>query len=483
MMDRMINNMRYEKSKTMTFSQTSIKSKLFNKINFLKLILLLIGLFFLAFGVSLSVKADLGVSPISCVPYIYSVITPFSLGEVTIVFNIIFILLQIAVLRRKYQYIQLLQFLAVVFLGYFIDFTLYLISDINPATYIGQGIALLISCASIAFGVFLVVKANLIFIPVDGLVLVISQTFKKEFGKVKICLDSSIVTMGIISSFLFLHTLVGIREGTVVAALIVGLLIQFYGKVARVLSNLVQEKSNADIISAQDAVSVYRVITISREYGSGGHEIGQAIAKKLGISFYDKELINITAEKSGFTREYIRENEQKIANTLFHELYAQNYSYVNDTLPPTDTLFLIQSKIIRDICSKESCVIVGRCANFILKDNPNCFNVFVHANNEFRKSKINNDYREEKTFSDKDLEQSDRQRANFCLKYTGQDWRDCSNYHATVDSSIFTTDQIADNLIYMLQKPSITPSFTQLKSEPVHIFSSVPGDFVSEATP
>jgi len=462
----------------MTFSQESIKSVQFNKSRLFNAILFLFALFALAFGVSLSVKANLGVSPISCVPYIYSVVTPLSLGEVTIIFNSFFVLMQIAILRKKYQYLQLAQFLAVIVLGYFIDYTLYLISDINPATYVWQVIAMLISCASIALGVFLIVKANIVFIPVDGLVLVISQTFKKEFGKVKICIDSSIVTIGVISSFVFLNTLVGIREGTIVAALIVGLLIQFYGKTASALSKFIQRAKSrpADIVAGQPAAPAYRVITISREYGSGGHEIGQAIAKKLGISFYDKELINITAEKSGFTREYIRENEQKIANTLFHELYAQNYAYVNGPLPPTDTLFMIQSKIIRDICSKESCVIVGRCANFILKDNPNCFNIFVHANNEFRKSKIINDYKEKETFSDKDLEHSDRQRANFCMKYTGQDWRDCGNYHATVDSSLFTVEQIADTLIYMLQNKNVPPPSTEIKREPGHDFSSVPGD-------
>ena len=439
----------------------------YNKNILLRSTLLITGLFFLALGISLSVKADLGVSPISCVPYIYSLVTSLSLGEVTIIFNGLFILMQIALLRGKYQYIQLSQFLAVIILGYFIDFTLFLISGLHPGTYLGQVIALIISCALIAFGVFLILKANLIFVPADGFVLVISQTYRREFGKVKICLDISMVTVGVVSSFIFLNTLAGIREGTIVAALIVGLFIQFYGKASLSISNFIQlrGKRQADILTTQSEVFAYRVITISREYGSGGHEIGQAIAKKLGISFYDTELINITAEKSGFTREYIRTNEQKIANTLLYDLYAQNYAYVNNQLPPADTLFLIQSKIIRDICSQESCVIVGRCANFILKDNPNCFNVFVHANNEFRKSKIINDYKEKVTFSDKDLELSDRQRANFCMKYTGQDWRDCSNYHTTIDSSLFSTEEIADNLIYILNKQPLTPSPTQAKAE------------------
>lgn len=437
----------------MNSNHKNTKTQFFQNFQLLKCIQLILGLFILALGVSLSVKADLGVTPISCVPYVYSIVVPFSLGELTIFMNAIFILLQIAILRKKYRYIQLIQFLGqllvVILLGYFIDFTLYLISGINPTTYLGQLVILLISCAFVALGVFLFVKANITYIPCDGLLVVISKTFKKDFGKVKICIDSSMVIIGVVSSFVFLHKLAGIREGTIIAAFIVGLLVQLYGKISHFLSRKLPRTAKPGKITG---IPKNYVITISREYGSGGHEIGQCIAKKLGISFYDKELINITAEKSGFTREYIRENEQKIKNTLFYELYAQNYAYINGQLPPTETLFLIQSKVVHDICSKESCVIVGRCANFVLKDNPNCFNVYVHADNEFRKSRITNYHKGKTTVSNKDLDQSDRERSNYCKKYTGLNWRDSTNYHITINSSLFTIEQIADSLIYLLQR-------------------------------
>lgn len=430
------------------------KTKWLNNLQISKWILVILGLFILALGVSLSVKADLGVSPISCVPYVYSLVIPFSFGEVTIVFNAIFVLLQIAILRKKYKYIQLIQFIAVIVLGYFIDFTYYLISGINPTTYFWQLAALLLSCVLVALGIFLFVKAGITYIPGDGLVVVISEYINKEFGKIKVCFDSSMVIIGIISSFAFLHELAGVREGTIIAALSVGILVQIFDKIT---NNLLELRNNVQTSSMaphpdQNAATQPHVITISREYGSGGHELGQCIANKLGFSFYDKELINITADKSGFTKGYIRDNEQKIANTLFHELYAQNYAYVNGQLPPTDALFLIQSKIIRGICGEEPCVVVGRCANFVLKDNPNCFNIYVHANNEFRKSRLISTDETKAAIADSDLEQSDRERSNYCKKYTGRDWRDSTNYHVTIDSSMFTIEQLADNIIYMLSK-------------------------------
>jgi uncharacterized membrane protein YczE/cytidylate kinase len=410
-------------------------------------VLFLIGLFIMALGVSVSVRADLGVTPISCVPYVYSLNMGFTLGELTIFFNVFLIAAQIIVARKRYSWFQLIQLPAVVLLGYFIDFTLSLVSFIDPSGYPEQMAWLLTSCLLLAVGVFCLVKADITYFPGDGLVAVISDLYKRDFGKTKMCLDSSMVVIGLASSFMLMGRLAGIREGTVIAALLVGFLIRQCNRLWN--AAVARRRGRADVAAeaVQGVYGSFPVITISREYGSGGHEIGQRLAKTLGYSFYDKELIDLTAEQSGFDKAYVRDNEQKIANTLFHELFAQNYAYAADRLPPTDTLFLIQSKIIRDVCAKGPCVIVGRCANFILKDNPNSFNVFIHANDEYRRDKIVNHYHAAPSFSSRDLERADHERANYCLEYTGENWRDATNYHVTVDSSLYSTEETADRII------------------------------------
>ena len=409
--------------------------------------LFLSGLFILALGVSVSVKADLGVTPISCVPYIYSLNTPFTLGELTIFINVFFIAGQIAIARRRYSWFQLIQFPAVAMLGYFIDFTLSLVAFIDPSSYPEQMAWLLTSCLLLAMGIFFLVKADITYFPGDGLVAVIADIYKRDFGKTKMCLDSSMVVVGVASSFLLMGRLVGIREGTVIAALLVGYLIRQCNRLWDAAMARRGQGAEGAAEAVQGMYGSFPVITISREYGSGGHEIGQRLAKALGYSFYDRELIDLTAERSGFDKAYVRDNEQKIANSLFYELFAQNYAYAPDRLPPTDTLFLIQSKVIRDVCAKGPCVIVGRCANFILKDNSNCFNVFIHADDEYRKDKIVNDYHAASSYSSRDLERADHERANYCLKYTGEDWRDATNYHVAVDSSLYTTEQTVDRII------------------------------------
>jgi len=416
-----------------------------------RIVVFILGQFIMALGVSLSVKANLGVSPISCVPYVYSLTMSLSLGELTILLNLVFIVSQMAVLRKNYQWAQLVQLPSVIVFGYCIDVTMHLLSSLSPTSYVAQVFWCLVACGVLAFGIFLLLKTRLTYLPLDGLAVAISHTYHKEFGKVKISLDSTMVIIGVISSFTFLNRLDGIREGSVVAALLVGALIKFYSTKLVFVEQWLGTYIVPQPQSTQETALNSLVITISREYGSGGHEIGEMIAKELGIPFYDKELIKLTAEETGYTTEYIQANEQHLASELLYELYEQNYAYVDNQLPPADVLFMVQSKIIRDICAKGACVIVGRCANFILKDDPNCFNVFIHANMAYRKTKVNEKYGATPPCSDKDLEMSDKNRANYCLHYTKHDWKDATNYHVSLDASLYGSEKAAQKIIELLK--------------------------------
>lgn len=398
------------------------------------------GLFIMAFGVSLSVKADLGVSPVSCVPYVYSLKFPLTIGQTTIIMNIMLILFQVLLLRKKYQLFQLIQFPVVFLFGYFIDLTLNLISGLESSDYLWQMVYCLFGLIILAIGVFFEVKSKITFLPGEGLAMAINQTFKVEFGKAKIGVDSSMVIIGIISSFVFLYSLKGIREGTIVAAFLVGYIVKFLNKKIFFLDKFIFGKDTEEAAIPKEVKKEIEteerlVITISREYGSGGHEIGKAVARQLGLTFYDKELIKLTSEDSGFTQEYINEHEQKLSHSLLYQLYEQNYNYINERKPPLNALFLVQSKIIRDIYKKESCVIIGRCANFILKDKPGCLNIFIHADDEYRKRQISIENKIEKEVADEEIEKTDRERANYCKKFTGQTWGDVKNYNLSINSS------------------------------------------------
>ena len=202
-----------------------------NKIELLKRYLFfLAGLFILALGVAISTKADLGTSPVSSVPFVLSLACPLSMGTITFLMHILFILLQILLLRSDYQKIQLLQLAVAVVFGVFTDLTLFLVAWLDPETYAVKWLCIIISCIISALGVTMEVLAGVLVLAGEGVILAISQVTHIEFGKVKIGFDVTQVCLAVTASFLLFHKLNGVREGTLCAAIVIGLLVRLFSK-------------------------------------------------------------------------------------------------------------------------------------------------------------------------------------------------------------------------------------------------------------
>ena len=194
-------------------------------------LLLLVGLSIMAFGVAFSIKASLGTSPISSVPYVVSLFAPLTVGTATIVMHCVFILLQILILRRNYHPIQLMQLPVAVFFGYLTDFGVWAVRGIHCSTYWQQWIVCLIGILLVAAGVSLEVKAGVAVLAGEGVVLAICKVLPKiKFGYMKVGFDVTLVVIACILSFTFTGHLQGVREGTVAAALLVGLIAKQIGK-------------------------------------------------------------------------------------------------------------------------------------------------------------------------------------------------------------------------------------------------------------
>lgn len=188
------------------------------------------------------------------------------------------------------------------------------------------------------------------------------------------------------------------------------------------------------------------VITLSREYGSGGRYIGRLIADRLGIKLYDKEFVIKVAEETGLSQDYIEENEQK--RGLLAALNNGYYSEFNNA----DELFAKEAEIIKDIASKESCVIVGRCADRILENNSNILKVFIYSDIDNKIKRTTTYYGLNKEKAKKEIERIDKQRANHHKYYTGKDWKDLSNYDICVNSDALGVDKTADIICEMIQE-------------------------------
>ena len=185
------------------------------------------------------------------------------------------------------------------------------------------------------------------------------------------------------------------------------------------------------------------VITISRQFGSGGHEVGEKLAKRLELPFYDKELIALAAKKSGFSEEVFSDVDEKATSSLLYSMVMGSYAFgtrvpgINE-MPINDKLFIIQSDIIKKAAAEGPCVIVGRCADYILREHPNCLHVFVHADKAARiKRIVGLGYCDEKKAPDF-VTKKDKQRANYYNFYSNNRWDDLQNYDLTIDTSRFS---------------------------------------------
>ena len=194
-------------------------------------VLLLVGLSVMAFGVAFSIKASLGTSPISSVPYVVSLFAPLTVGTATIVMHCVFILLQILILRKNYHPIQLMQLPVAFFFGYLTDFGVWAVRGVTCDTYWQQWIVCLIGILLVAVGVSLEVKAGVVVLAGEGVVLAICKVLPKiKFGYMKVGFDVTLVVTACILSLVFTGRIQGVREGTVAAALLVGLIAKQLGK-------------------------------------------------------------------------------------------------------------------------------------------------------------------------------------------------------------------------------------------------------------
>lgn len=201
--------------------------------------------------------------------------------------------------------------------------------------------------------------------------------------------------------------------------------------------------------SEESFVMAYeRIITISRQFGSGGREIGEALAKSLDIKCYDKELISLAAKESGIDPEVFDNVDEKATNSLLYSLSLGLYSFGSnfsaDRLPVNDKLYLLQHKIIKKLASEGPCVIVGRCADYVLRDKKNVLKLFICADI---------DYRIERTVEFKGIKRekaaqvinkTDKLRANYYNFYSGMDWGKPENYDICINRTTLSTEQIID---------------------------------------
>lgn len=194
------------------------------------------------------------------------------------------------------------------------------------------------------------------------------------------------------------------------------------------------------------------VITIARQYGSGGKTIGEMLGKRLGIEYYDKDLIRLASEESGINAGLFMNADEKVKTSALFR--AINKAKVGEVISPDSSdftkpqnLFNYQAKIIRELASEQSCVIIGRCADYILRDYDNVLSVFVHAPKDFCMEMAAKKHSMSEKELEKFIQKTDKERSEYYKFYTGREWSDARNYDLCLNSSKLGFEKCVDEII------------------------------------
>ena len=188
------------------------------------------------------------------------------------------------------------------------------------------------------------------------------------------------------------------------------------------------------------------IITISRQYGSGGRFIGQKLAENLGIPFYDNEIITLSAEKSGYAQELFVKPDQESTTSFMYSLSLFNNVNAAYHMPLNDKIFIIQSGTIKDIAQKGACVIVGRCADYVLREMPNCISVFIHSDMEHKIKRAIEYYDLPEKKAADTIMRTNRKRETYYNYYTDKKWGKADNYHICINSDFIGIDGSVDTI-------------------------------------
>ncbi len=434
-----------------------------------RLLIYLTGLLCMAIGVVFSASSSLGVSPVgSLANVLYQIAQSQSfpdyvnLGNCTTAVYCLYILVELLILRKEFKPEMMLQLVASFLFGQMVNLATVCLSFLPiPSSYGFQMLYLLFSVPMVALGVMLYLTPDILPTPGEGMSLAISKMTGLSLGSSKTIFDCSLVVVSAATSLLYFHALVGVREGTVICALLVGFVMKQMQKLCQKPLLRFVKREDKVVRALAEATKQYGVdgsgkpriiITIGREFGSGGHEIGQLLAKRLGITFYDRQLNEMASEQSGIPIEKVQELERHMEREIVYDFRNAAYAMTNGALSPEEQLFVAQTAVIRQIAAKnESCVIIGRCADYVLYDDPACFRLFIHARPSTRVERIMLQFSLDKSEAQRQMVNTDRSRAQHYKHFTGRDYGKQEYYHLGVDSGMLGTEGSVDVIINAIE--------------------------------
>ena len=406
-------------------------------------------LFVIAFGTSLSIRANLGSSPISAPPYVLSMVpgVGLTMGQLTICMHVFFIAAQVALLRRNFERRQWLQIAVSLLFGFYTDLTMWLTGFMQVPQHVSPALGyplrlaeLLLGGAVLAFGIAMEVRCDSLMLAGEGFPLAIARFTGRDFGKVKICTDTLLVSVGVVFMLVYFGrwdwSMVG--AGTLISMFYVGMMVRVIAPHITWLDRLLIPKAcrrATDTATTTDLWSGHRAVAIARTYGSGGNDVAHAVARQLGWPCYDRQLIDLTARRLGYSPQLVERSEQNISTARLWEMVMED-SGIPASMNPSkdDAIFVSQSRTIRELAHAGDCVIVGRLAGQTLRDDPHVLRVFVTSGQQSAARRVAARLGLSEEEAARKAARVNTGRANHCRRYTGQQWASPSAYDLVLNT-------------------------------------------------
>lgn len=406
-----------------------------------------------AFGIALFTRSKLGTGPTSCIPYVVSLKSGLSFGTCTFIFNILLLLGQIILLRKKFPRYQFLQLPVTLLFSILIDGAMKFTTFVNTDIYWVALLYNILGCVFRAVGVSCQVVADVVMLSTEAFVKALSDVSKKEFSWIKLFFDVFMAAVAIALSFLLLGRLESVREGTLIIVLLVGPVSHYFTKRLS-FTNYVFENESELVFEPKLKISNSKriVITVTSEAGSGGRIIAKILGIKLKIPVYDKELVDLIAQEGGFTKRFVQAHNEILYRSTAEAFIQNNFSVENFHSKSYTRLYEAQERVISKLAERQNCIIVGHCSNFILKNNKNVMNILITADMKNRITYISEKYGLNRHDSQKKIRRQDHNTWEFYLHFTNQDWKDSGNYHLCLNSSLFGYEETADIIEDIVKK-------------------------------
>ncbi|ORU00709.1 hypothetical protein D081_0691 [Anaerovibrio sp. JC8] len=417
-----------------------------------------LGIILMACGIAVLIKASIGVAPMVTLPYtIWLIANHFTVGAWVGLFNLGGLLGQLIIRRgRVKKQALMMQIITAVALGVFTDLALDWLVNFQPMSHSGKAVTCLISSVLMASSLYCCVISSVALLPVDSLVRLLGAIYHKKFSTMRWISDVVLSVVSAVLGYAFLGNLGGVREGTIIVAVFTGVLLKLFLKHLRWFTYILLPENRVDEISSvidDDVTEKHFVLTVSHEYGSGGHSIAKRIAHELNLPYYDSDIIQMAAEDSEFAYKYLEEHGDKVTSNALYSLYEWYTSaYDKDEELTEEQVYKIEAQVIQEIAAKDSCVIVGRLANYVLQNHKNSLHIFITADEMERTKRVMHKEKVDRQTAAELIEKHAQSRIEHCRRFSDAEYGNGISYDITIKSSKYGVDRTAAILLQLIRE-------------------------------